>query len=105
MTSKSNSIPNPFQELHSELSEIKTLLRDIKEKKPEPLGENSATKTFKYLPIQDIFKARLMSRPTFYKYLKNGTFTLFKFGNKSYVDKVQFEQSFQGISLNKKAVQ
>lgn len=56
----------------------------------------------RYIPIQDIFKRRICSKPTFYAHLKNGEFTLYKFGNKSFVDRLEFEKAFHAVKLNAK---
>lgn len=57
------------------------------------------TDGFKYIPIQDIFKKRICSKPTFYSHLRAGKFTLYKFGNKSFVDAIEFEKAFHGVKL------
>lgn len=55
---------------------------------------------FKYIPIQDIFKKKICSKPTFYAHLKAGDFTLYKFGNKSFVDLTEFQKAFHRVKLN-----
>ena len=57
---------------------------------------------FKYIPIQDIFKKKICSKPTFYAHLKAGDFTLYKFGNKSFVDLAEFQKAFHSVRLNYK---
>ncbi len=57
---------------------------------------------FKYTPIQDIFKKKICSKPTFYEHLKSGDFTLYKFGNKSFVILSEFEKAFHAVKLKKK---
>lgn len=57
---------------------------------------------FKYIPIQDIFKKKICSKPTFYDHLKKGDFTLYKFGNKSFVDAAEFLTAFHKVKLNNK---
>jgi hypothetical protein len=54
---------------------------------------------FKYTPIKEIFERKLCSKPTFYKYLKQGLYSVYKFGSRSYVDLDEFENSFIRINL------
>src|ERR1017187_6004828 len=49
---------------------------------------------FKYTPIQDIFKKKIISKPTFYKGVKEGKFQLIKLGSKSFIDMEQFLKAF-----------
>lgn len=62
-------------------------------------NEPQKNSEFKYIPIQEIFKKKICSKPTFYKHLKAGKFTLYKFGNKSFVDSIGFEKAFHGVKL------
>lgn len=57
---------------------------------------------FRYIPINDIFKQKICSKPTFYAHLRAGHFFLYKFGNKSFVDKGEFEKAFHQVKLNGK---
>ena len=57
---------------------------------------------FRYIPINDIFKQKICSKPTFYTHLRANHFTLYKFGSKSFVDKLEFEQAFHKVKLNGK---
>lgn len=91
-----NSI-NPFDALYSELSEIKNLLLQQVNRKPI---EQEPKPDFPYIPIQDIFKKKICSKPTFYDHLKKGHFTLYKFGNKSFVDSEEFQKAFHCVKLN-----
>lgn len=59
---------------------------------------------FKYIPIQDIFNKKICSKPTFYEHLKKGEFTLYKFGNKSFVDSEEFLTAFHKVKLHNKNV-
>jgi len=55
---------------------------------------------FKFIPILEIFKRKLCSKPTFYKYLKKGDYYLYKFGNRSFVDRTEFLAAFHKVELN-----
>lgn len=55
---------------------------------------------FKYIPIMDIFNNKICSKPTFYKHLKAGAFSLYKFGRKSFVDFEEFNNSFHKVKLS-----
>jgi hypothetical protein len=59
--------------------------------------ENQAN--FRFIPIKEIFERKLCSKPTFYKYLKLGLYSIYKFGSRSYVDLNEFENSFIKINL------
>lgn len=54
---------------------------------------------FRFTPIKEIFERKLCSKPTFYKYLKLGWYSIYKFGSRSYVDLDEFENSFIKIKL------
>lgn len=73
----------------------------LKHNKQTPPLENSPE--FKYIPIQDIFKKKICSKPTFYEHLKKGEFNLYKFGNKSFVDMEQFLKAFHKVQLHNMA--
>jgi hypothetical protein len=90
---------NPFEELDKNLSDIKILLLDILKQSEKNKSSIPPNNDFKYLPIQDIFKKKICSKPTFYKHLNAGKFTLYKFGNKSFVDAIEFEKAFHGVKL------
>lgn len=64
--------------------------------------ESLTAPDFKYIPIQDIFKKKICSKPTFYDHLKKGHFTLYKFGNKSFVDGEEFLKAFRKVNFNNK---
>ncbi len=55
---------------------------------------------FKYTPINELFAKRICSKPTFYKYLKQGKFPIYKFGRRSYVDLIEFQDAFARVSFN-----
>lgn len=67
-------------------------------------NEHNTNKSFKYIPIQDLFKMKICSKPTFYEHLKKGEFALYKFGNKSFVETDEFLKSFHKVQLNKKPI-
>ena len=54
---------------------------------------------FKYTPIKEIFQKGICSKPTFYKYFKEGLFPIYKFGRRSYIKLEEFEAAFKPIML------
>jgi hypothetical protein len=55
---------------------------------------------FKYTPINELFAKKVCSKPTFYKYLKEGLFPIYKFGRRSFVDLTEFQEAFTKVSFN-----
>lgn len=94
---------NPFETIDARLSNIENLLLDLKHT-PISKGAPPPPPDFKYIPIQDIFKRKICSKPTFYEHLKKQEFTLYKFGNKSFVDSEEFLKSFHKVQLNNKTL-
>lgn len=94
-------VTNPFESIDARLSNIEVLLLDLKHP-PKGPDTTSTPVDFKYTPIQEIFKKKICSKPTFYEHLKKGEFTLYKFGNKSFVDMVEFQNAFHSVKLNYK---
>ena len=92
---------NPFDTIDARLSNIENLLLDLKHPPKEP-GSPPPPTDFKYTPIQEIFNKKICSKPTFYAHLKAGNFTLYKFGNKSFVDAEEFQNSFHAVRFNNK---
>lgn len=90
---------NPFDAFEKSLNDIKGLLLDLKQSQTNTPAFQQPP-DFKYIPIQDIFKKKICSKPTFYNHLKKGHFTLYKFGNKSFVDSTEFSNAFQKVKLN-----
>ena len=87
---------NPFETINDRLSRIEGLLSELK----HPVKETQQEKpTFKYIPIQEIFDKRICSKPTFYNRLREGQFTLYKFGNRSFVDLHEFQQAFHKVKM------
>lgn len=91
---------NPFDQINSELKEIKKLLKERPE--TQPMTKNGVD-LLRFIPIKDLFRNKICSRPTFYAHLKNREFTLYKFGNLSYVDRQDFEKAFRPVVLRKVA--
>lgn len=88
----------PLEDLQTVIIDcVNSCLRHNKQSAPPPTSPD-----FKYTPIQDIFKKKICSKPTFYSHLKAGRFELFKFGNKSFVDLDQFLAAFQKVKINNK---
>lgn len=60
------------------------------------------TKTsLRFIPILDLFKNKIFSRPTFYEHVKSGKITMYKLGGRSFVDKEEFESNFQKVEIKK----
>lgn len=89
---------NPFENIDARLSNIENLLHDLNKPDKEKIITASLSE-FKYIPIQDIFKNKICSKATFYVRLKAGLFSLYKFGNKSFVEAVEFENAFRKVKL------
>ena len=89
---------NPFETIETKLDGIAVLLNNLRiqqkgsELQPKP--------DFKYVPIQDIFNKKICSKPTFYEHLKAGEFSLYKFGNKSFVDIEEFTRAFKKVKIS-----
>lgn len=83
---------------------ITPIIQDAVKSMNQPAPINGTPKDdqlIKYIPIQDIFKRKICSKPTFYAHVRNGEFHLYKFGNKSFVDKEEFEKSFKKVNGKK----
>lgn len=89
---------NPFDIISEELKEIRAILNDISAQNKNV--QRTEVDQFKYIPIQDIFNSKICSKPTFYKYFREGKFKLFKLGNKSFVNRFEFENSFHSVKLD-----
>lgn len=90
---------NPFKTIEDYLCEIKSLLLEQKHSQKNILPVSTPS-GFRYKPIQEIFKEKICSKPTFYAHLKAGEFTLYKFGSKSFVLEDEFLNSFHKVKLN-----
>jgi hypothetical protein len=92
---------NPFEIFDKRLSIIESLLIDLKINTTRTDSKASEVyPTFNKIPIQEIFRQKLMSKPNFYEKVKAGTIILYKMGNRSYVDREQFNEAFHGVKLN-----
>lgn len=91
---------NPFDLIDARLSNIENLLLDLKHHPKEVKPDT--TSNLKFIPIQEIFNKKICSKPTFYAHLRKGLFTLYKFGNKSFVDEAEFKKAFHGVHLGDK---
>ncbi len=87
--------------LDARLSNIENILLALKHP-PQNTGTAPLSFEFKYLPIIEIFRKKICSKPTFYKHLKKGEFHLYKFGNKSFVDKEEFLSAFHKVKITNK---
>ena len=91
---------NPFKIIEKKIDGLKNCILEYSQQQSVP-PKLESDQTFKYIPINDIFKSKLMSKPTFYNHVKTGRITLYKFGNKSFVDKSEFENSFSKVQISK----
>src|SRR5689334_6639149 len=60
---------------------------------------NTAPGDFDFIPIQKIFQAKLLSKPALYDRARRGEIQIFKIGNKSFVNREQFEKLFRKVSV------
>jgi hypothetical protein len=86
--------------------ELQTLITDcvracLNQQKKETVSTAGNPPDFKYIPIQDLFKKKVCSKPTFYDHLKKGEFHLYKFGNKSFVEAEEFLKSFHKVQIKR----
>jgi hypothetical protein len=89
---------NPFDQIFAELNFIKTFLQlsqKAAKEEPQLLSEPHINK----IPIKEIFLKKMMSKGTFYSHVRSGKITLYKLGNRSYVDRVEFEQAFKKVMI------
>lgn len=56
---------------------------------------------FEKIPITQIFKLKLISKPTFYEHVRSGTISLYKLGGRSYVDAKEFNEAFTKVKIAK----
>lgn len=92
---------NPFDALEERLINIEKIL--VSQKPSSTLAESSSRKpAFKFWPIQEIFDNKICSKPCFYAHVRAGDFTLYKFGNKSFVDMEEFQNAFRKVKINNK---
>ena len=83
---------NPFEILESKICEINKKLDSIEEYLSF-LPKKTKNEINK-ISIQDIFKRKILSKPTFYKYVKQGKINIYKLGGRSYIDVNEFNNGF-----------
>lgn len=88
---------NPFDQINSELKEIKKLLKE----RPETPSIKNGVDLFRFMPVKWIFK-NICSESTFYAHVRQGHFTIHKFGNLTFVDREEFEKAFHQVKRLKK---
>lgn len=88
---------NPFDTIDARLSNIENLLLDLKHKQAEPPPPPKPI--FPHTPLQYLFDNKIISKPTWYKGVKEGKFELIKLGCKSFVDMEKFLSAFQKVKL------
>lgn len=96
---------NPFESINLRLSNIENLLLDIKHNPkhtPEITVKDVSENRTRYMTLTEIFKHKLISKPTFYKHLREGKITMYKLGGRSYVDKTEFESAFTKVEISNK---
>ncbi len=82
------------------LNELETLIQNSVRK---VLAESPKAKSHpevlepEYTPVQELFKKKYCSAPTFYDHVKRGNVTLYKFGGKSFVKTEEFFQQFHKV--------
>ena len=90
---------NPFDELTQRLIRIESLLSEFKTSQTKIEKPTNTGAAFSKIPIQEIFKQKLLSKPTFYKHVKEGSIQLYKLGGRSYVDLADFEKVFHKVDI------
>jgi len=96
----SKTMINPFKTIDDRLSNIECLLLDLKRSKESSISSKIKEEV---IPVKEIIggKNKLMSPPTFYKWVKEGRINLLKFGGRSYVNQEDFYKSFTSIKKGK----
>jgi hypothetical protein len=91
---------NPFKTIDDRLSNIECILLDLKRSKKSSIPSKIKEKI---IPVKVVISGenKLMSPPTFYKWVKEGRITLLKFGGRSYVNQDDFYKSFTRIKEGK----
>ena len=92
---------NPFETIDARLSNIENLLLDLKHP-PKDKSTPPPSPDFPYNPLQFLFDNKIISKPTFYKGVKEGKFQLIKLGSKSFIDMEQFLRAFHKVKINNK---
>ena len=84
-----DSMPVAVFNLREEVRELKSLLLAKAATQPaaSPLDE--------FTPIDAIFKAKVMSKPTFYERVKSGRIEIYKMGSKSFIRTADYQNLFR----------
>ena len=92
---------NPFDDIDERLKKIEEN-QSYYFKRDKPSDVESLKVDFKYFPILSLFEQKICSKPTFYKFLKQGRYDLYKFGDRSFVLLEEFYTAFNKVSFKKK---
>lgn len=85
---------NPFDELKKEiLTGVEKLLKEHK----QPGETKSGVDLLKYIPVKDLYQRKICSKTTLYAHVRAGDVKVYKFGNKTFVDKEEFEKTFKPV--------
>jgi hypothetical protein len=90
---------NPFEVFDKRLSNIESILIDIKVNQATKGKPSETSPTFGKIPVLEIFAQKMLSKPTFYSHVKSGKITLYKMGGRSYVDAVEFNNAFRKVKI------
>lgn len=91
---------NPFEDLKKDLiTEFKAILQE----KQEAAQTKEKSDLLRYIPVREIFEKKICSESTFYAHARQGHFSIYKFGNLSFVDKEEFEKAFKPVKMLKRA--
>lgn len=84
----------PNELINAICDELEKRLEKQKPKKQE------ASESFDKIPISEIFDRKIISKPTFYRKVKEGIIVLHKLGGRSYVDRYQFNEAFHSVKIH-----
>ena len=90
---------NPFEIIEKRLLRIEGLLEDLIIEMARTSKPSESSQKFGKIPIQEIFKQKLLSKPTLYSHVKAGTITIYKMGGRSYVDAIEFNNAFKKVKI------
>ncbi len=94
---------NPFDLIIDRLEKIENKLSSpSSQEKPQEV--HSINQEFRYYPILNLFEQKICSKPSFYKYLRQGRYDLYKFGGRSFVELEQFYAAFRKITFKNEKV-
>lgn len=91
-----NKSPNPFDEITSRIEEVKKMIESL----PKP--EKESQDLLRFIPVKDLYERKICSKKTLYAHVRAGNVKLYKFGNKSFVDRKEFEGAFHPVIIMKK---